>query len=198
MLRSRPLGRTALGAGGFAGRWRAQSSVPSDRPGAFLPTASAGNILLSAARGTVSVVGTPGSRGEQHDHQLLDGQRGGGDAGTATLIGANVSLERCHHRDDGWRAHLTRQSPTITVSASGNVDSLDSLLDARTSGMTVLPPGTVGSTGVAQCKRRSIDRFDQWDRLPAGNVVRHRHGCEWDERHGCVADQWRGVDFLRR
>ena len=102
--------------------------------GAFVPTASAGNILLSAVRGTVSVVGTPGSEGSSTTISSSTVSGAGGDAGTVTLTGANVSLSGATI-ETTLAAHLTGAiPPTITVSASGNVALANSLLDARTSG----------------------------------------------------------------
>ena len=81
-------------------------------PGAFFGP-SAGSVLLRADRGTVSVVGTPGSAGDNTTISSSTVNGGGGPAGTATLIGANVSLDGATIETTAAGTY-SAGSPTIT------------------------------------------------------------------------------------
>lgn len=104
--------------------------------GAFVTSASSGNILLRADQGTVSVVGVPGTTTADSTTISSSTVSGaGGLAGTVTLTGANVSLDDAVVETTIATHNLLSGTPaTISVNASNNVSLTNSLLDARTSG----------------------------------------------------------------
>jgi filamentous hemagglutinin family protein len=111
---------------------------------------SAGSVLLRADRGTVSVVGTPGSEGNNTTISSSTVNGGGGPAGTATLTGDNISLEGATIETTAAGTYESAFSPTITLSASGHINLVDSLLDTRTvSPTTFVPAGDIVINGTS-------------------------------------------------
>jgi len=104
----------------------------------------AGNISLSANMGTVSLVGTPGTRGL--GTIVTSSAEDFGYAGTVTLAGQNVSLNGATVQTTQSNLNPGGQGPaTIAVTASGNVGLVNSVLDARTSGG--VPAGDIQVSG---------------------------------------------------
>jgi fibronectin-binding autotransporter adhesin len=114
--------------------------------GAFTPTASSGSVSLSAGKGTVSIVGTPGSTASSTTVSSSTVSDDGGSSGAVTLTGVNVSLNGATI-DTTTAAENSLIAPpaSVTVSASGRVSLLNSLIDARTSGF--IDAGSIAITG---------------------------------------------------
>ena len=111
---------------------------------AYNSSSPAGNILLSAPQGTVSVVGTPGGGSTTISSSTVSAA--GGQAGTVTLSGANVLVSGATIETTVAAQGLPGAAPaSVTVNASGNVALVNSLLDAQTSGS--VPAGDVRITG---------------------------------------------------
>jgi hypothetical protein len=113
---------------------------------AFFATASSGSISLLADKGTVSIVGAPGSTASSTLLSSSTVSGDGGSSGAVTLSGVNVSLNGATI-DTTTATYNTVSAPpaSVTVSASGRVSLVNSLIDARTSGL--IDAGSIAITG---------------------------------------------------
>jgi len=110
---------------------------------AFTPTAASGSIALLANKGTVSIVGTPGESTTVSSSTV---SRDGGPSGAVTLTGVNVALNGATIDTTTAAENVFTAPPaSVTVTASGHVSLVDSLIDARTSGF--IDAGSIAITG---------------------------------------------------